>query len=135
GRAMSDGELAALEDAGGAPIPDELRALLSAGPATRVQFGFGSAMWSAFELNFEWIAPGELAHETRKLDLAVEEYGWELAACVPLSMTNNTFLAYRLGARDFVRVDGDDGEVEELGFGLDGFLERYRDGLAAELEA
>lgn len=128
---FSSDELRRLELACGHALPAAFQALLQ----TAGVFDFGPEVFLE-DVGYFCLAPPEtMIADAANLRGAAQEYDWELPRCCSISLVNNEFVAYELDGGTVIAISGDDGEVEELGYGVEELLRRYAEAWAGELGA
>lgn len=65
---------------------------------------------------------------------AADEYDWTLPPCCTISLVSNKFFAYVLESKTIITIDGDDGEIAELGWTTEELLTKYAEVWAAQLD-
>jgi hypothetical protein len=126
---FSDEQLENLQAACGHALSRELRSVLQV-PGL---FDYTTEIMIADAGLFGFSPPETLIADAASLREAAEGYGWELPRCCSLYLVNNEFLAYDLDEGTALFIDGNDGEVTDLGFGLEGLFAQFADGLKQEL--
>jgi hypothetical protein len=124
-------DLAKLEVAVGRPLPEELREILKNpgvfAPAPEVYIE---------DVGYFCVgSPETMIEDAMNLQAAASKHGWQLPSCCVLSLVSNTFIAYDFDNKTVISIDGDDGEVTELAFDLEGLYRHYADLWEASLAA
>jgi hypothetical protein len=133
----TDAQLAELEQIVGGTLPPSVRRFLTS-PAV---YGYGTSTnlevtTDAFDggVYLEGFLGAErLIDDNRTLRDARTSYNFfaDIAPCVVISFVNNEYVAARVEDGGMIFIDGDDGEVSDLGMTFDEFLGRYADALEA----
>jgi len=119
--AFTDDDVKQLSEACGHELPPELQAML------RVEGVFAFAPDVFLEdVGYLVLTPAAtMIDDARSLREAATEYDWNLPVCCSLSLNNNEYIAYDFAKKTMLAINGDDGEVTELGLDLEAYFMTY----------